>query len=147
MAQKSSRISKKVKRFIAGSLIFFFGSTILTTVIYGFLPVPLTPYMVIQCFENKDFRIKKDWVPLSKISEELSLAVIASEDQRFLDHFGFDIQAIEKAIEREREGRGEHTPEADVKRKREHLQLTEDGELLAVVAEDEEDSKRKSRLE
>ena len=55
--------------------------------------------MVIKCVENKSLKIKKDWVPLSKISDELSLAVIASEDQLFLEHFGFDIKAIEKALD------------------------------------------------
>lgn len=54
--------------------------------------------MIVKYFENDEKSFKKDWVPLSKISDELSLAVIASEDQLFLDHFGFDINAIQKAI-------------------------------------------------
>lgn len=54
--------------------------------------------MIVKYFQNDDKTFKKDWVPLSKISDELSLAVIASEDQLFLDHFGFDINAIQKAI-------------------------------------------------
>jgi monofunctional biosynthetic peptidoglycan transglycosylase len=57
--------------------------------------------MVVQYFD-KDTREKmfrKKWVPLSQISDELQLAVIASEDQLFLEHIGFDIQAIRKAID------------------------------------------------
>lgn len=42
--------------------------------------------------------MKKDWVPLSKISNDLQLAVIASEDQLFLEHVGFDIKAIQHAV-------------------------------------------------
>ena len=63
------------------------------------MPIPITPFMVVKIFENKSIKMKKDWVPLSKISQELSLAVIASEDQLFLEHVGFDIQAIQKAIQ------------------------------------------------
>jgi monofunctional biosynthetic peptidoglycan transglycosylase len=38
------------------------------------------------------------WVPLERIDEDLRLAVIAAEDQKFLEHRGFDLEAIEKAI-------------------------------------------------
>ena len=62
--------------------------------------------MVIKFFENKSFGIKKDWVPLSKISDELALAVIASEDQQFLEHMGFDLKAIQKAIEFNQQEKG-----------------------------------------
>jgi monofunctional biosynthetic peptidoglycan transglycosylase len=43
-------------------------------------------------------------VPINKISKYLTLAVIASEDQRFIDHSGFDIEEIKRAIEES--GRG-----------------------------------------
>jgi hypothetical protein len=51
-------------------------------------------------------------------------------------------RAIEHEIERERELRSRYPLESDFKRKREHLQLTEDGELLAVVSEDEDEQPR-----
>ena len=54
--------------------------------------------MIVRYFESDDKSFKKDWVPLSHISDELSLAVIASEDQLFLKHFGFDLNAIQKAM-------------------------------------------------
>ena len=38
------------------------------------------------------------WVPLERIDEDLRLAVIAAEDQKFLEHRGFDLEAIEKAM-------------------------------------------------
>jgi monofunctional biosynthetic peptidoglycan transglycosylase len=52
-----------------------------------------------QLFNDKDIKIRKDWVPLSEMSHYLPVAVIASEDQRFLDHYGFDWEAIKKAYE------------------------------------------------
>lgn len=55
--------------------------------------------MVIRKLQSKnEYVIKQDWVPLSKISKTLQLAVICSEDQRFIKHHGFDKKAIEKAM-------------------------------------------------
>ena len=42
-------------------------------------------------------KLKKDWVSLDKISSAMPLAVIAAEDQKFEEHFGFDLEAIRKA--------------------------------------------------
>ncbi len=58
--------------------------------------------MLIRCVEQKmngkSMKLKKDWVPLKEISPNLQLAVVCSEDQNFIDHNGFDFQAIDKAI-------------------------------------------------
>jgi monofunctional biosynthetic peptidoglycan transglycosylase len=54
-------------------------------------------------------RLQQRWVPYDRISENLKRAVIASEDQRFLDHHGFDVQAMEEALEKNaRRGRIRH---------------------------------------
>jgi monofunctional biosynthetic peptidoglycan transglycosylase len=44
-------------------------------------------------------KLKKDWVPLEEISPNLQLAVVCSEDQNFINHSGFDFEAIDKAME------------------------------------------------
>jgi monofunctional glycosyltransferase len=49
---------------------------------------------------NPAARLQHRWVPYGQISVYLKRAVIAAEDQRFLDHEGFDVEAIEKAYER-----------------------------------------------
>lgn len=41
---------------------------------------------------------KQSWQPIEKISPQLQIAVIASEDQKFLQHFGFDFQSIKSAL-------------------------------------------------
>ena len=69
---------------------------------YSFLPVPATPLMVIRTFEQmsdekRSVTWEKDWVPLKEISPNLQLAVVCAEDQDFLEHEGFDFEAIEKA--------------------------------------------------
>jgi monofunctional biosynthetic peptidoglycan transglycosylase len=49
--------------------------------------------------------VKQDWVDLSGMSRHIPRAVIAAEDSRFCEHRGFDIEAIEKAMERNKTGK------------------------------------------
>jgi monofunctional glycosyltransferase len=83
------------------SLLVFFISSILFVFLYSFINPPVTPLMAIRCAQqliNGDkIVLQKEWVSLNEISPSLQLAVVASEDNRFLDHHGFDFQAIEKA--------------------------------------------------
>jgi monofunctional biosynthetic peptidoglycan transglycosylase len=64
--------------------------------VYRFAPPPITPLMIIRMSEGKglDYR----WRPLSQISPALVQAAVAAEDQRFCQHNGFDVQAIQKAM-------------------------------------------------
>lgn len=52
--------------------------------------------------------MKKDWEPLEKISPNLQLAVVCSEDQNFVHHSGFDFDAINKAIKYNEHHRRKH---------------------------------------
>lgn len=63
--------------------------------LYGIVPPPLTPLMVLRLFEGEG--LSKDWVPYERISPHLARAVIAAEDAKFCDHGGFDFAAIEAA--------------------------------------------------
>lgn len=93
---------KKLKKLLLKLILFFFISTVAAVIIFRFVPVPVTWLMLIRCVEQKadgkPLKLKKDWVPLSEISNQLQLAVVTSEDQNFLFHHGFDFEAIEKAI-------------------------------------------------
>jgi monofunctional biosynthetic peptidoglycan transglycosylase len=56
--------------------------------------------------KNPKARLRHQWVPYSRISPHLKRAVVAAEDAKFLDHEGFDWEAIQKAMTRnERRGR------------------------------------------
>ena len=56
--------------------------------------------------EKPGARLRHNWVPYSRISEHLKRAVVAAEDAKFLDHEGFDWEAIQRAIDKnERRGR------------------------------------------
>ena len=101
-----SFIWKKLRAIIRWTVVAFLGSTILAVVALRFLPVYFTPLMFIRCYEQmtegKSLKMKHHWVPLNKISPSLPMAVMASEDAKFLKHHGFDYQAIEHAAERNR---------------------------------------------
>ena len=101
-----------ISKILKWVVVAFFGSTILVTVLYRFMPVYYTPLMFIRCFqqigEGKSIRMHHHWVPMSEISPHMPVAVMASEDQRFLLHHGFDYQAIEKAALHNLEGKKKH---------------------------------------
>jgi len=92
-------------KFIFKLLLALFIFSIAIVVIYKWVPVPFTPLMVIRYFENPEEDIKHDWVSMDNISGHLQKAVIASEDQNFTIHSGFDFKAIKKAMEDNRNGR------------------------------------------
>lgn len=93
---------RKPLRILRSIILFFFISTIGTVVLYRFLPVYITPLMIIrsveQIFSGDKLLCKHTWVPSDKISSNLPMAVIASEDNRFPTHNGFDMVEIEKAM-------------------------------------------------
>ncbi len=97
---------KKFFRIVCKSLTAFLIVSILWVLIYKWVDVPATPLMGIRKLQSpQKHTIQHRWVALSKISKELQLAVICSEDQRFLEHKGFDKKAIEKAITEHKAGK------------------------------------------
>ena len=98
---KIRSLLSKWGRLIRNLLIFFFISTLLAVVVYRFVPVSFTPLMGIRLYEqwraDKPLRLEHEWVPLAQISRHLPQAVVASEDNLFMDHNGFDIEQIQQA--------------------------------------------------
>lgn len=94
---------KTIFRWIRRIVLFFFISTIGMTIMYKFLPVYITPLMLIrsgqQMISGEKVILHHTWVPLSQISASLPLAVVASEDNLFMQHHGFDVKAIKQATE------------------------------------------------
>ncbi|WP_009034905.1 monofunctional biosynthetic peptidoglycan transglycosylase [Indibacter alkaliphilus] len=104
------KILRRIFRFTLKLVLWFFLITIGLTVLYKFVPVPITPLMVIRLYEQavdkeKSLKLYKDWVPLGKISKNAPQAVIASEDQKFLDHNGFDWDEMKKVWESNKQGK------------------------------------------
>ncbi|MGN1229060.1 MAG: transglycosylase domain-containing protein, partial [Prevotella sp.] len=97
-------ILNKIKKILKWVVVVFFGSTILSVVALRFIPVYFTPLMFIrlgeQMVKGEELKLRHSWIPLDEISPSLPRAVMASEDARFLEHHGFDFDAIEKAAKR-----------------------------------------------
>lgn len=103
-------IIRGIWKFFWKLVIWFLITSIGLTVLYRFVPVPVTPLMVIRLFDQtfdseKKVKLDKDWVPISEISKHAAQAVYASEDQKFLDHHGFDFEAMQKAWENNKKGK------------------------------------------
>jgi monofunctional biosynthetic peptidoglycan transglycosylase len=100
---------KKVFRFLWKTILWFFAISIGMVIVFKWVPVPVTPLMVIrtvqQVTSGEKVVWKHDWESIDNISKNLQLAVICSEDQNFLNHYGFDMKAIEKAITYNKKGK------------------------------------------
>ena len=70
--KESGSFMSKVKRFLFKSSLWFFGASIFLVVLFKFVPVPITPLMVIRVIENKlngkEVYLIHDWVPIEHIS-------------------------------------------------------------------------------
>jgi len=99
---------KKLFSFIFKTLTWFFIISTALVILFRWVPIPLTPLMIIRYFEKSEVKKerfwKHDWVSIDGISKNLQLAVICSEDQNFLSHNGFDFEAIEKALANNKKG-------------------------------------------
>ena len=97
---------KRFFKFICKTILWFIVITVLWVVAYKFVPVPYTPLMAIRAYNaDEGYETKHDWVAIESISENLQLAVICSEDQNFMNHNGFDYEAIEKAYKKNKQGK------------------------------------------
>lgn len=102
-------VFKRILIWCRNILIFLFLSSILAVVAYKFIPVYYTPLMLSRLYDQhkagKPFKLDHQWVPLSQIAQPLVQAVVASEDNLFLDHNGFDIEQIQKARDEAEKGK------------------------------------------
>lgn len=82
--------------------------TVLWVLMLKWVPVYVTPLMIqrsVQYWNDKSFHTRKTWVSYDRISPELAKAVIASEDNLFDTHSGFDWKQINKAIDDHERGK------------------------------------------
>jgi monofunctional biosynthetic peptidoglycan transglycosylase len=107
---------RRVLKVLAAALILSVTVSAFAVLVFRWVPVPATALMLarrIEAWGNDKARPQvHTWVPLEEISPSLGLAVLAAEDQNFAEHFGFDWQAIEKALahnEKSRRKRGAST--------------------------------------
>lgn len=88
---------KRLARLAAAMLVTALAASMVLTLMLRWIAPPTSAFMLGQRLDGVpvDYR----WVPMARISPYAPLAVIASEDQNFFDHWGLDLKAIADAIE------------------------------------------------
>jgi len=84
-------VLKKIRRFF----LYLFLSSLLYVVVTKFIDPPITITQITNAF---GLGLKRDYVSWENMSYNIKLAAMASEDQAFTDHMGFDWDAIEKSL-------------------------------------------------
>jgi monofunctional biosynthetic peptidoglycan transglycosylase len=92
MKKRKRSFGRRIGRFI----LYAFLASILYTLICRFIWPPVTITQLSAMIQGHG--LKRDYVPLDEISLHVKLAALASEDQLFPDHEGFDWKAIDKSL-------------------------------------------------
>ena len=97
-----------IKKLLTKIVIFFLASSFGAVFLGKFLPIYYTPLMFVrlaeQCADDRPMKLSHQWVPMEEISRNVPLAVMASEDNLFLQHKGFDFEQIKIAAKEAADG-------------------------------------------
>jgi monofunctional glycosyltransferase len=110
MKKKSAKkIFLSAFKIILKSLAAFFFATAFIVLLLKWIDPPTSSIMIQRkisaLFSGKEKQvIINEWADYNSISKYMALAVVASEDQNFPTHFGFDVEQIEKAIKKSQRG-------------------------------------------
>jgi monofunctional biosynthetic peptidoglycan transglycosylase len=94
---------RRILRLVVRATALFLLVSVIWTALYAWLPIPITPLMVIRLVEGYGF--EKEWVTYEEISPNLPRAAIAAEDSGFCAHYGFEWEAIQNAWNRNQKSR------------------------------------------
>ena len=105
MNKYKGSVGQRIRRIIGRVLLVWLGVWLAGILLFSFLPVPFSAVMAerqIGAWLRGDFSYiaHSDWVGHDDISPWMGLAVIASEDQKFPTHWGFDVAAIESVLDK-----------------------------------------------
>jgi monofunctional biosynthetic peptidoglycan transglycosylase len=106
MGKNKSGLLRTGRRWLARLVIAIVGLWLVGILTFAFLPVPFSAVMAerqISAWLQGDFSwvAHSSWVARDDISPWMPLAVIAAEDQKFPEHWGFDVEAIESVLDKE----------------------------------------------
>lgn len=89
-------------RFLLFAMLGFVGLSVLLVLVFRVVPVFGSMVMLERKIESwmsdEPISIQQQWRPWNALSDNAKLAVIASEDQRFPMHYGFDFNQMQKAL-------------------------------------------------
>ncbi|WHQ75155.1 monofunctional biosynthetic peptidoglycan transglycosylase [Pantoea sp. Lij88] len=105
MNKHKGSVGQRIRRIAGRVLLVWLGVWLAGILLFSFLPVPFSAVMTerqIGAWLRGDFSYvaHSDWVGHDEISPWMGLAVIASEDQKFPTHWGFDVAAIESVLDK-----------------------------------------------
>jgi len=95
------KLRRNITRFFAVSIIGLFVLSVLLVLPWRWLPPPTSAFM-LQDRWHSGKPVAQHWVPMSQIAPALAIAVVASEDQKFPRHYGFDFVSLKKALQETR---------------------------------------------
>jgi len=105
--QKS--LKKRILGYVVMTFFSLFMASIMLTLPLRWLNPFTTTFIIQESFADKKI-IPLNWVPYENIAKTLPIAIVASEDQKFPDHFGFDFDSLYKALtENRKQTRGAST--------------------------------------
>lgn len=101
---------RRIRAWLLWTLVAFFGGTLLAVLVLRWVPPVTSAFMLgsyVDAWSEGNFAYRVDyrWTPYDRISRHAKLAVIASEDQKFAFHPGFDFESIDKALKDRERGR------------------------------------------
>jgi len=100
-ARLSDAVSESGRRWLRriglALLLIFVVAPLTLVLVYRFVPPPVTPLMLIRLVEGQG--LERDWVSWAEIAPTMREAVVASEDNLFCEHSGFDWKSLEAAVE------------------------------------------------
>ena len=100
---------RRLFRFALWLILGWFVLTTLIVALFRWVDPPTSAFIlrerIIAASANPSYTVKHKWVDAAQISPQMKVAVIASEDQTFPDHYGFDLKSIDKALDERESGR------------------------------------------
>ncbi|MCF8370318.1 MAG: monofunctional biosynthetic peptidoglycan transglycosylase [Bacteroidales bacterium] len=94
---------KKTLKYLLLSILVFIGLSVTLVLVFRFLNPPISAFMITRNIQNDRgwFHVpEKNWMPIENIALAMPVAVVASEDNLFFEHHGFDWKAIREAREK-----------------------------------------------
>jgi monofunctional glycosyltransferase len=106
---KRRSVMRRLGKIVFIVAVAWIAITWLLVLVFRFVPPPTSAFMIERSIaaslhDEKNFSVKYRWTPWSGISAELPIAIVASEDQKFPFHHGFDVQAIQQAMDEADDG-------------------------------------------
>ena len=100
---------RRLLRWLCITALAWILVSVALVVLLRFVPPPTSAFMVDRRIAaivdgEKDFRLYYQWTSIEQVSAQLPIALVAAEDQKFPDHHGFDVDAIQSAMAEAEDG-------------------------------------------